>query len=393
MSDSATSDLQHKIRSLETEVDELKNLNADLNERLKAHSAINSGQISFINNLIDKVPTGVMVLDEELNIIHANPTAQKIFSSDMATMDGQPSSNYFIRKIDVDINTEEQDLDLHHLRCVDSDKHIMHSSFICKEGSKKIVIESFIDVSEIKYAERELLKINKVKDEFLGMISHELRSPLNVIHGYSSLLEEELHNIENKDILSYIENITQAGQTLLVVVDNLLDLSNLTAGNVHIDEIPIDVDMVMVQLQYRLEKEFDKKGNKLTFNNDGVISFVQDLSLLMKIFYEILSNANKFTINGEVNVSISFLKKDNKDWLSFKVSDTGCGMDEESINQIFSAFHQADSTLSRSHEGLGLGLSLVEKMVRVINGDIQVSSELGVGTEFSVLLPYVPVPT
>ena len=270
-------------------------------------------------------------------------------------------------------------------------KYVIHSAFISDEVSQKVIVESFIDISEIKQAEQELIRTNKVKDEFLGMVSHELRTPLNVIQGYSSLLEEEVRNINNTDADSYIEHINQAGEVLLKLVSNLLELSDLIAGKVKADIIPINLEMIVSQLQYRLEKNVADEGNTLVFKYEDIPPFEQDLALLMKILYELLNNANKFTAAGEIRVSISLQKKDGADWLRFEVSDSGCGMTDETIKQVFNAFHQADFSLTRAYEGLGLGLSLVEKIVKIINGVIEVESEIGKGSTFVISVPYQAV--
>lgn len=385
--------LEQQLLALQEEVEELRNKNTDLEERLKAYSLINTGQISLINKLIDKVPFGVMLIDESHNIIHVNDAARKIFPTDDFEMTGQPRDKYF-KYYDENKRTPETnkgEISLQQIKCINSDKYIMHSAFVSDEGSEKIVVETFIDITEIKKAELELIQTNKTKDEFLGMISHELRTPLNVIQGYSSLLDEELSGLKNKDVSLYIENIHSSGEILLKVVNNLLELSDLTAGKVKVDNIPIDIEMIVTQLKYRLEKDFEKQGNKLVCTHDEIKPFEQDLALLMKILFELMTNANKFTENGEITLSISLQKKDGIDWMLFDISDTGCGMSEITISQIFEAFHQADSTLTRSHEGLGLGLSIVEKMVTIINGYIDVKSELDKGTTFSVYIPYQPV--
>ena len=394
VSSNNSSNLETQLLALQEEVAALRKQNTDLEERLKAHSLINTGQISLINKLIDKVPFGVMLLDENQIIIHANAAAGKILSVAVDKMQGQHCNNYFknydFKRMSSMLNPDAE-INLKTIESVNNKKHIVHNAFISDEGSDVIIVETFIDVSEIKLAEQELLITNKAKDEFLGMISHELRTPLNVIQGYSSLLEDELRDTDNSDVSMYVENIHRAGEMLLQVVNNLLELSDLTAGKVRVDNIPIDLPMVVSQLQYRLEKDFAASRNKLTFKQDDIEPFEQDLALLMKVLYELLMNANKFTEAGEVTLYISLQKKDGSNWLCFKITDTGCGMTEETIEQIFKAFHQADSALNRSYEGLGLGLSLVEKIVNIINGYIEVESELGVGTAFSIFLPYHPL--
>lgn len=385
---------EQQILALQDEVAHLQQKNKDLEERLKAYSHVNTGQISLITKLIDKVPFGIMLLDENQLITHANPATGKILSKSTDNMIGKPCSDYFL---DYDVYKDNPLLDtknetrLKHIACVHNDKHIIHSTFVSDEGSEKVIVETFIDITEIKNAEEALLRANKTKDEFLGMISHELRTPLNVIQGFSSLLEDELKASENTEATGYIENISKAGENLLHVVDNLLQLSELTAGNVRVDYIPIEIGTIESQLKYRLENDFLASGNKLVFETEDIAVFEQDLALLMKTLYELLTNANKFTEAGVVTLRSSIQVRDGAEWLCFEVSDTGCGMSEETIQQIFSAFQQADSALNRSYEGLGLGLSLVEKMVTIINGYIKVNSEIGKGTTFSVFLPYQPL--
>lgn len=293
--------LEQQLLALQDEVEELRNKNTDLEERLKAYSLINTGQISLINKLIDKVPFGVMLIDESHNIIHVNDAARKIFPTDDFEMTGQPRDKYF-KYYDENKRTHETnkgEISLQQIKCLNSDKYIMHSAFVSDEGSEKIVVETFIDITEIKKAELELIQTNKTKDEFLGMISHELRTPLNVIQGYSSLLDEELSGLKNKDVSLYIENIHSSGEILLKVVNNLLELSDLTAGKVKVDNIPIDIEMIVTQLKYRLEKDFEKQGNKLVCTHDEIKPFEQDLALLMKILFELMTNANKFTEDGD----------------------------------------------------------------------------------------------
>jgi len=378
--------LEQQILALQEEVALLQKKNTDLDARLKAYSLISSGQTSLINKLIDKVPFGVMLINEDRLITHANDAAGKIFSMPASKLNGLNCNDFFepTEFTPDDISTEK-------ITRLNNGKYVMHSAFISDEGSEKIIIEAFIDISEIKQAEQELIRVNQAKDEFLGMISHELRSPLNVIQGYSSLLEEEVRNIKSTDAVSYVEHINHAGDMLLQVVGNLLELSDLTTGKIKLNIIPIDLEMIVAQLQYRLEKDVAGEGNTLVFKYEDIAPFEQDLALLMKVLYELLINANKFTDAGEVTVSISLRSKDEKDWLCFEISDTGCGMTKETIKQIFDAFHQADSSLTRAYAGLGLGLSLVEKVVKIIGGVIEVESEIGKGSTFIVSVPYQAV--
>lgn len=377
--------LEQQLLALQGEVELLRKTNSDLQGRLEAYSFVSSGQTSLINKLIDKVPFGVMLTSEEGVISHTNEAAEKILSVTSSKLKGMNSVDFFESPEFTEDGISEKKIIL-----LNNGKYVMHSAFVNTEGSENLVVDSFIDISEIKHAEQELMRVNKTKDEFLGMISHELRTPLNVIQGYGSLLKEEVKNIKGTEAISYVDHINESGETLLQVVSNLLELSSLTAGKVKVDMIPVDLEMIVIQLQYRLEKDIADEGNILNFDYQDIPPFEQDLALLMKLLYELLANANKFTEAGKINLSITLETKDQKGWLRFDISDTGCGMTEETMKNVFNAFHQADSSLTRAHEGLGLGLSLVEKIVKIIDGVIEVKSEVGVGSTFSVLLPYYP---
>ena len=386
--------LAQELQNLQQELAELRKKNQDLNERLTAYSFINNNQTILINNLIDKVPFGIFLLNEENIIIHANAAAGKIFDQKSEEMQGKNCNNYFScfdEKGNCPALASNEDISFRQVSCVNDDMCVMHSAFVSDEGSEKIIVESFMDVTEIKQAEKTLLKLNNIKDEFLGMISHELRSPLNVIQGYSSLLDAELNLSENDNVALYISKIQKSGEMLLQIVDNLLSLSSLTAGKVKADNIPIEFGMVVTQLTYRIEDMLIANNNTFITEVEDIPPFVLDLALLMKILYELLVNANKFTKNGNIILSAFIQKKDDADWLVFKVADTGCGMTEETVNQVFQVFHQADSSITRSYEGLGLGLSIVEKMVSLINGYVEVESELTEGTTFYVYVPFVAV--
>ncbi len=385
---------QQQLAELQHEVETLQAKNRDLEARLEAYAKINSGQTSLINKLVEKAPFGIMFIGDDHKVIHANAAAAKIFGTSADKMTSQHCERYFkCYRSDSGcpaIN-REKDIVLQPTECMDPEKFILHSAFTSDEGSENIVVETFVDISEIKKAEQELLKVNQTKDEFLAMISHEFRTPLNAIQGYGSLLQDEIFQLRNPDAEQYIEKILSASDLLHRIVNDILELSDLTAGKIKADNIPVDISMIVSQLQYRLEKEFVENNNTLELDIEAIPPFEQDLALLMKVLYEILANANKFTENGKVTFSAKLEQKDGADWLNFTIKDTGCGMTEETIKQIFTAFHQADSSLSRAYEGLGLGLSLVEKILHIINGYVDVTSKLGEGSTFSVYLPYDPV--
>lgn len=392
MSNSETQDNNKQLQSLQQEVSELRKKNADLNYRLNAYSQVNSSQVLLINKLVDKVPFGIILLDEHRKIIQVNAAGADIMDSSVETMQGEDYCKYFtcdaLEEEPGSVFESSMENSLQQVSSSYNGKQLLHSAFSSDEGSKSIVIETFIDITEIKNAEQELINLAKIKDEFLGILSHELRTPLNAIQGYGSLLEEDIKDTISADGELYLEKIKEAGGLLLKVVNGLLELSDLTAGKLAADFIPIDIQMIISQLQYRFDDEFEKKGNKFIIESDDIEPFEQDLLMTMKVLYELLDNANKFTEEGEIRLSISLEKNENADWLKFRITDSGCGMTGDTMRLIFTAFHQADSSLTRSYQGLGLGLSIVEKIVQLIHGHIEVESHFGVGSTFTVLLPY-----
>ena len=389
---SDTVDLAQQFLALQQEVTELRKKNHDLHEQIKAYSSINTGQTSLINNLIDKVPFGIVLMDEKSKIIQANHAAGKILDIPITELVGHSCSNYFDcfnKNNNCPVLTTGQDINFEKIDCLAGDKYLVHSAFFSDEGTERIVVDTFMDITDIKRAELELIQTAKAKDEFLGMISHELRTPLNSIQGYSSLLEDELNDLDNENASSYLTKIQSAGNSLINVIDDLLELSELTAGKIRIDKIPIDLEMIITQLNYRLHDKCELKGNTLKIEHEDIGPFEQDLAMLMKILYELLLNANKFTDDGKITLSVNLQQGKGNDRIIFKVSDTGHGMDDDTVKYIFDAFKQADSSMSRSYEGLGLGLSIVEKMIKLIGGEIEVESHNGVGSTFTVSLPYL----
>lgn len=265
-----TSDLHQQLLALQEEVTGLRKTNADLSERLTAYSLITTGQTSLINKLVDQVPFGVMLLDENHTITHSNEAAGKILGVAPSEMTGKSSENYF-KCFDEEekkpARNHNGEVSFQQMRCINNDKYIMHNAFVSDEGSEKVIVETFMDITDIKQAEQELIKTSRTKDEFLGMVSHELRTPLNVIKGYCSLLEEEISDVASYEVDSYINRIQTAERLLNEIVNNILELSDLTSGKIKADYIPIDVQMISTQLQYRLESKFESDGNKLTIKN------------------------------------------------------------------------------------------------------------------------------
>ena len=230
---------------------------------------------------------------------------------------------------------------------------------------------------------------SRTKSEFLANMSHELRTPLNAIIGYSEMLEENAEDTGQEDVVPDIRKIQGAGKHLLHLINDVLDLSKIEAGRMelHLETfaiIPLIKDVVST-----IQPLAEENTNTLTVvcpNDIGAMH--TDKTKVRQILFNLLSNANKFTSQGQITLRIEKVRAGNKDsWIHFKVFDTGIGMTPEQLSRIFKAFTQADSSTTRKYGGTGLGLSITEQFVNMMGGRVTVESEYGRGTMFAIELP------
>lgn len=226
---------------------------------------------------------------------------------------------------------------------------------------------------------------NRAKSAFLANMSHELRTPLNAIIGYSEMLEEEAQESGYKDIAPDLRKIQSAGSHLLDLINNILDLSKIEAGHMELYLEPFDVKSLIDDVGYTIQPLIEKKHNKLIINVQEDIGVMDaDMTKLRQALFNLLSNAAKFTENG----TITFLAtRTSDDWLRFEVRDTGIGMNDEQMQEVFKEFQQADVSTTRKFGGTGLGLTISRRFCQMMGGDITVESEQGIGTAFTIILP------
>ena len=226
---------------------------------------------------------------------------------------------------------------------------------------------------------------NLAKGTFLANMSHELRTPLNAIIGYAELLEEDPAAIQQKPDL---QKINASGKHLLGLIDDLLDLSRIDAGKFDLQVDRFDLGPFIEQAVTSIRPLMDRNGNRfelLVHEPPG--DMTGDPGRLRQVLLNLLSNAAKFTHQGEVRLSLVRSGAGLAERLVFEVRDTGIGMSPEQIDKLFIPFMQADSTATRKYGGTGLGLSICHRLCEMMGGDIKVQSELGVGTCFTVSLP------
>ena len=244
------------------------------------------------------------------------------------------------------------------------------------EGVARDISELKKTANELQKAKEEAEKSLKVKEQFLANMSHEIRTPMNGIIGMIDVLYGTNLQNEQKD---YVDTIRKSSETLLTILNDILDLSKIEAGKMEIQSQPVELKDVLENLVALFSQRAFEQGNSIYYQiaenvPKGVLT---DRTRLLQILSNLTSNALKFTSNGSVTIHVS-----KKDKLLFEVKDTGIGISEENQRKLFNAFQQLDNSTSKSYGGTGLGLAISRELCRKMGGNIGVHSEMGKGSTF-----------
>lgn len=358
----------------------------------------------LLSAVLDNIPSAVVLRQPNGTILRINKEYEKVFDLSNTIARGKQLSDIH------DQETAEQ--------CLANDREILAQENIFRselrvthgdqvryfdmlkfpilDPSGKVIAIGGInhDITERKQADKELHtalnnaeQANKAKSEFLANMSHELRTPLNAVIGYSQALQEEtfgpVGSAKNKE---YIDTINGAGDHLLSIIGDILDLSKVEAGEETIIEEVLDVRKFIQECEIMTSERAVKKGLRLvTLVDEDVHMLLADRLRVKQVLLNLLSNAIKFTPpHGKVSIH-AYLQANSSTVI--KVSDTGIGIAPEELASVMQPFAQAGDANTRSHEGSGLGLSLVQRMVDLHNGGVTLQSTLGEGTIVSVKFP------
>lgn len=257
------------------------------------------------------------------------------------------------------------------------------------------VAHAFNDIAkELVAARDQALDANKAKSTFLANMSHELRTPLNAIIGYSELIEEECLETGQDEFVPDLQKIQTAANHLLALINDILDLSKIEAGKMDLYLELIDVPRMINDVVTTITPMIEKNHNVLRVEcPPGIGSINGDLTKLRQVMFNLLSNASKFTKDGEIRLTCERITRTDGDWITFRVTDSGIGMTDEQLGRLFQEFSQADSSTTRKYGGTGLGLAISKRFCQMMGGDITVTSEINIGSNFTVTLPAnVPQP-
>lgn len=236
---------------------------------------------------------------------------------------------------------------------------------------------------ELKKSHAKLKEADHLKSNFLMIMSHELRTPLNAVLVFSSLLKNGVYGKINNHQEKSLELILNSGHRLLSLIEDLLDLSKIEAGEIGLLLSEFTLDELLVETIDNLKEFAEKKNLKLQVESDNIPRIYGDKNKVKYILMSLIENAIKFTDEGEILIK----SKLNSNSFYIIVKDTGIGIKEEDYNRIYDEFIQLDNSSTREYGGIGLGLTISKKFIELHGGKITVKSVLGTGTKFEVELP------
>ncbi|MBO0938560.1 PAS domain S-box protein [Fibrella sp. HMF5335] len=272
-----------------------------------------------------------------------------------------------------------------------TERQFMFNMLLLKDedGRYSVIAALARDITELKRQSAELVKAKdeaerslKVKERFLANMSHEIRTPMNGVIGMVDLLNDTVLNDEQRD---YVRTIRRSSETLLNILNDILDLSKIEAGKMVLHEAPVALGEVFEKLIALFGQQANAKGNRLfyTLGPDLPQFVIADQTRLLQILSNLTSNALKFTENGTVEVAASLVSKRGKfNRIKVEVKDSGIGISPENIGLLFNSFSQVDTSSRKTFGGTGLGLSISKELASLMKGEVGVESTVGMGSTF-----------
>jgi PAS domain S-box-containing protein len=402
----------------------------DISERKQAEEVLRQSETRF-RMLVDNAPLAISVVDLETSeVLYANPLMTVLFEMSIEQLLGSSIRDRFVNKL------EDQGHFLRFLRAQDQVNSlevgmqkgdgrnfwVAVTSLISNYEGRPAIYSAFGDITDRKQAEEQLYQINaelkeqtevarqmaenaekanQAKSEFLANMSHEIRTPLNGVIGMTGLLLDTLLNEEQRQ---YTDVIHASGETLLALVNDILDYSQIEARKLELEMLDFDLPRLLQDFGEVMAIRAQRKGLGLRCAADQDVPGLLrgDSGRLRQILTYLVSNAIKFTQHGEVSIRVT-KQTETKDDVSlrFAVGDTGIGIPPDKLDTLFNKFTQVDGSTTRQYGGTGLGLAIAKQLVDWMGGEIGVESEEGKGSEFwftirlqrqAFISPPVPVP-
>jgi PAS domain S-box-containing protein len=366
--------------------------------------------VAYQAALIDSIPNPMFVKDVDAVFTACNKAYQKAFGVRWREFVGKTVLDLDYLPEDFRKAAQQKDLDLIRegglsqeeitLRYADGETHdvmYLRTTVDMGTGESAGLIGLLIDISDLKALQNDLVdaretaeQANQAKSAFLANMSHELRTPMNAILGYSEMLAEEAEDLELEDFIPDLKKINQAGTHLLALINDVLDLSKIESGRMEAYAEDIDIAAMLDSVVSTAQPLVAKNDNRLELDfGDNLGAAHQDLTKVRQSLFNLLSNAAKFTNEGAITIEARRTSEEGVDWLSFAVRDTGVGIAEDKLENVFEEFTQADGSTTRNYGGTGLGLAISRRFCRLLGGDLTLESEVGVGSVFTIRIPAI----
>ncbi len=383
----------------------------NITDRIIAIKALQRSESNF-RSIFTNAAIGIDVVDEEGRFLQVNKAMLDMMGYTLEEMKALK-----IADITFPDDHEESICSLGDLFNGTSDCYRIEKRYIRKDGSifwadlsvtiyhdivsqKKYAIGTIIDITEAKTLQQQLersreeaIKANRAKSEFLANMSHEIRTPLNAVIGFTELLETLVTDIKQ---ISYLESIKSGGKNLLLLINDILDLSKIEAGKMIFKYEPVDPHSLINEIKQIFSLKISEKNLDFIINVDDEIpdSLIIDEVRVRQVMFNLIGNAIKFTEKGYVKFSVKRLPSpDDNSRIDLKVSveDTGIGIPADQRQIIFDAFQQTTGQNTRKYGGTGLGLSISKRLVEMMGGNIELTSEPGKGSNFTFTLHNVTI--
>lgn len=382
---------------------------SNITERKRAQQALEEQQ-AFLQQIIDANPHFIFVKNRQGRYTLVNQAFAQAYNLSVEDILGKTDSEInpikemaqrFAQDDQIVINSG-QDLILPEDEVVNIYGDILWRYTIKRpifgaNGAVKQVLGVATDITYLKHAEAAIarardraIEANEFKARLLANVSHDLRTPLGAILGYSEMMKEEMYGPINQKQREIIQKMINSINNLTGMVSQLLDQAKLEANTLSLIEGPFDPRELVESIQATMQILAEAKGLQLCCEVavDVPVTITGDAERLQQIFNNLVGNAIKFTEAGRVKVNV--YRPDEAHW-AIAVSDTGPGIPQDAHAYIFEAFRQVDGSATKKHSGSGLGLSIVKQLAELMGGQVQLTSEVGSGSTFTVVLPLIPI--
>jgi len=375
---------------------QLQELNQELESKVIERTTALVNSKKRLNLIVSSVLDGILILDRDGCIVFTNPSAEKLFGMTTEQLVGLQVGvpNVLNNQFEISLlknsgQIMESEMQVAEIEWDDRPAYLISLHDITERQQAKI---------QLQRTNEDLARATRLKDEFLANMSHELRTPLNAILGMTEGLQEEVFGAINDKQRKSLQTIERGGNHLLSLINDILDLAKVESGRIELDCTPTSIEYLCQSSLIFVKQLAFKKRIEIEVNLlPDLPEILIDERLMRQVLINLLSNAVKFTVEGgKITLEVSCIQIASelgvvnslpRHYIQIAVIDTGIGISAENIKKLFQPFVQIDSALNRQYAGTGLGLALVKRIVELHGGQVGLTSDVGMGSRFSIELP------